>query len=101
MLRRVIFVSSSGRAVCILLFLVFLVLCGFHVAGTVHVGDSPGLGLINGLSAFIILVALMTMVIPLSSANRLARVPLLKVSSRPSATVQRRITFCPEVPLRR
>lgn len=100
-LRRFIFTSSSGRAACILWFLVFLFLCGLHVAGIHHDVDSHSLGLINGLSAFIIFVALMAVLVPLSSTNRFSRRPPLRLISMPSATVHRLIPSCPEVLLRR
>ncbi|CAN5380442.1 hypothetical protein BH20ACT22_BH20ACT22_23850 [soil metagenome] len=100
-LRKFIFTFSAGRAASILFLLVMLFLCSIHITGTNHDVDSNGLGLIDGLSAGIILVALIAILAPLSSMNRFSRRPLMRWTSMPATTVHFWVSSCPEAPLRR
>lgn len=43
--------SALVRALCLVILLLFLVICGLHVVGVHHVGDLDGLALVDDLTA--------------------------------------------------
>ena len=61
-LRRFVQGSTAVKVICLLLLLLFVAVCGLHMADAHHGADAEGLALANG-SIFFVLLFLVTMIV--------------------------------------
>ena len=83
--------SSWARGACLVLLVLFLLVCGIHLAGVPHDSGPDGLGLVDGLGA-ILLVGALALTLSLMAMGRWRMPAYLGLS--PS----RRLTFARAVP---
>lgn len=62
--------SPWVRGACLVLLLVFILICGVHLAGIHHDSDSDGLGLVDGISIILLAAVLGFALIALSRWRR-------------------------------
>lgn len=91
--------SPSARILCLILLVLFLVICGFHIAGARHNGDSSDLGLVDGLALIGMLVGFIALSATAASIDHLGFDPPVSsaLSLRPCPLVSR--SLAAEAPL--
>jgi hypothetical protein len=58
-IRQLVKRSTVTRVLCLVILLLFVLICGIHVAGAHHLGDSDGLALADGVVALAAIGALL------------------------------------------
>lgn len=93
--------SAWARGACLVLLVLFVLICGVHLTGILHDSDPGGLGLVDGLSAIVLVGVLALLLLAADRLRRPADLGLRVSPGRaPRSVLSARCSIPPAVPLR-